>query len=244
MEPNASMSKQAFIHRLMIIPEVDAILRSHGPGLLELRPEAIVGLLSVEVQERLHDRPEEGRPVLGSIAVVFESEYGEDPAVDQVIDVFLGVVTEGSAPMVLEQLGPRLRERLPQLAASRDELEPESASPQVWRLFSDLVSAAPSLQPELQDHLDENDGELLSYLLLARITDQTVGLFLANPVLPLQARAVLDTLERAFGQRADVDEVIAGGFIENLPSPEEGGAAIADLLGPKLRAELERQRQA
>jgi hypothetical protein len=56
-----------------------------------------------------------------------------------------------------------------------------------------------------------------------------------------EPRTVLDLLESEFGT-GDVDGQIAVGFVEMLPYPGEPGAAIVDLLGPKLRAELGRQR--
>jgi hypothetical protein len=40
----------------------------------------------------------------------------------------------------------------------------------------------------------------------------------------------------------EVDELIATGFVENLPYPHEVGAEMLELLGPKLRAEYRLQR--
>ena len=58
---------------------------------------------------------------------------------------------------------------------------------------------------------------------------------------PDEVRRILDLLEAEYGT-GDVDEPIAVSFVENLPYPGEAGTGIVDLLGPKLRAELTRQR--
>jgi hypothetical protein len=63
-----------------------------------------------------------------------------------------------------------------------------------------------------------------------------------DPVAADEVRRVLDLLEAELGAGRAVDEAIAVSFVENLPYPEQPGADIADLLGPKLRAEYDRQR--
>lgn len=55
-------------------------------------------------------------------------------------------------------------------------------------------------------------------------------------------RPLVDFLESEYGVDDDVDNVIDVSFIEMLPEPGEGGSEIEQLLGPKLRAELDRQR--
>jgi hypothetical protein len=58
-----------------------------------------------------------------------------------------------------------------------------------------------------------------------------------------EVRVLLDFLESEFGVDDDVDNVIAVSFVEMLPGVGESGAGIEQVLGPKLRGELERQRE-
>jgi hypothetical protein len=63
-----------------------------------------------------------------------------------------------------------------------------------------------------------------------------------GPVAMEEVRTVLALLEAELGTDRGVDEAIAVSFVENLPYPGEPGADLVDQLGPKLRAELARQR--
>ena len=54
-------------------------------------------------------------------------------------------------------------------------------------------------------------------------------------------RPLIQFLEAEFGVDEDVDNVIAVSFVEMLPGAGEPGVEIVGLLGPKLRAEYDRQ---
>lgn len=53
---------------------------------------------------------------------------------------------------------------------------------------------------------------------------------------------MLADLDDADGHDDEVDELIATGFVENLPYPDEEGAEMLELLGPKLHAEYNVER--
>lgn len=53
--------------------------------------------------------------------------------------------------------------------------------------------------------------------------------------------AVAEFLESEFGARKEIDELIARSFIANLPKADDPRAEALVAIGPKVRAELERQ---
>ncbi len=93
------------------------------------------------------------------------------------------------------------------------------------------------LLPVLQAHLEDQEGELLPHVLLADIARWMLrNLELhANRIVVTR---ILKEFESRFDENEDFQSLIVCGFLENLPYPDEDGAAILKLLGPKMTAYL------
>jgi hypothetical protein len=102
-----------------------------------------------------------------------------------------------------------------------------------------LVDAFSPLRPLLDEHLDDNFGDVLPHLFLADVSRYLVDLIESGrrgDALP-----VLDWLEQRFRAGSEEEqELIATGFLEALPRPDEPGAAVRGALGPALSDELAR----
>jgi hypothetical protein len=173
------------------------------------------------------------RDELEALAAVLEREYGTgDDDVDSLLQALLALLGpggEGADPAAA--LGPKLRAYV----ESRRSWRPRSADVELVRR---LVEAVPALEPLAREEGYGDQGVLVHPFLsevARREADSVETGRLDEP------RTVLDLLESEFGS-GDVDGPIAVGFVEMLPYPGEPGAGIVDLLGPKLRAELVRQR--
>ena len=101
----------------------------------------------------------------------------------------------------------------------------------------------------MREHLADNFGEVLPHLFFGDLTRLVVGDLRGAADAGSQAerpsagqvRELLDELEQAFAAGPEeVSDLIAVSFLENLPRPGEDGDGVRDLLGPRLRAELER----
>jgi hypothetical protein len=98
-------------------------------------------------------------------------------------------------------------------------------------LFRDLIAVAPELDAVRREHLADN-GELLPHVLFADVTRWLVE---RGPV-----PEVLAVLEQHMSAGdADVQNVIAVSFLENLFGDEPGERAIQAALGPRLKAEFD-----
>lgn len=96
-----------------------------------------------------------------------------------------------------------------------------------------LIHAHRTLLPVLEEHLTDNEGEVLPHLVLAdavrwlvehRTTHQDV------------CRSVLAWLEQEFVDGPeDVRGLITVSGVVMIPDPGQPGAELRDLLGPKLR---------
>jgi hypothetical protein len=106
-----------------------------------------------------------------------------------------------------------------------------------------LVEKFPELLPVLEEHLNENLGELLPHLLLADIKRHLVAAYEAERGIPNgQVGPILDYLEEEFRTGdEEMKELIAVSFLELLPDPDEPGGGIRDLLGPSLAAQADRE---
>lgn len=100
------------------------------------------------------------------------------------------------------------------------------------QLIHSLAAEFSEFQPMLAEHLDDHDGDLLPYLLMADLARWAQG-----EVVPNRARVALlmQWLEIRFNA-ADlvVEELIAVGFVEMLPAAPAGDPLL-ELLGPELR---------
>lgn len=99
-----------------------------------------------------------------------------------------------------------------------------------------LVERFPKLSPLLEKHINDYD-EILSHVFFADFTHHLVSLL---PAASHQLPDILAFLEETFAAGdAELQELIAASFLENLPFPEETGGEIRDLLGPTLARQLE-----
>lgn len=104
------------------------------------------------------------------------------------------------------------------------------------QLINDLVDIAPTLRPLLEEHLEDNYNQILPHLFLAAVLRFAID----NPTDRAIA-TVLGYLEQAFESGdAERQELIATGFLENLPPRGEVGWELRSRLGPALRAEAAR----
>jgi len=137
---------------------------------------------------------------------------------------------------VAASLGPMLRTELARRRAAGPPATPAVA------LIPGLAAGNPAMASVLNDHLAEWD-ELLptSYFAdLVRACVRWIGS--DDPVERASVQTVLADIDAVYGSDYEADEIIATGFVENLPYPDEDGAAMLSLLGPRLRAEYQTER--
>jgi hypothetical protein len=144
----------------------------------------------------------------------------------------------------VEDSGPDPRTVLgPKLAAVVGERRGWRAEPAVVAFVERATEAVPALARLAAENRYGDRGDVLVHGFLADASFRQLDNHRSgDPVAADEVRRVLDLLEAELGAARAVDEAIAVSFVENLPYPEQAGADIADLLGPKLRAELDRQR--
>jgi len=172
------------------------------------------------------------RAELEALAAVLEREYGTGDDVDNLLEALLALLGPGDeGPDPAAALGPKLRAHVER----RRSWRPRPADVELVRR---LIEAVPALEPLAREEGYGHEGVLVHPFLseVARREAESVETGRFD-----EPRTVLDLLEAEFGT-GGVDGSIAVGFVEMLPYPGEPGAGIADLLGPKLRAELVRQR--
>ena len=104
-----------------------------------------------------------------------------------------------------------------------------------------LVYRNRELLPVLQEHLQDQEDQLLPYLLLADIMRWMIT-DLAQSADTIVVRRILKEFERRFEEEEDLQTLIVCGFLENLPYPDEQGAELLTLLGPSMKAYLSRMR--
>lgn len=99
-----------------------------------------------------------------------------------------------------------------------------------------LIAWAPELRPILEEHLADQEGELLAYLLMGDVATWLDGQSRNDP---RRAAQVLEWLEQEFVDGDfDVRNLIDVGIIEMLP-PMPEGAPVLEMLGPELRGRAE-----
>lgn len=104
-------------------------------------------------------------------------------------------------------------------------------------LLGHLAYVVPELVPILDEHLDDNESEMLPHLLIADY-ERWAEDAIENGI---DVSRLLEELELAFAaDRHKIRELIAVSFLEHLPESGERGGAIRSMLGPQLREELSR----
>ena len=108
-----------------------------------------------------------------------------------------------------------------------------------------FVSRFPEFRGVLEEHLEDNFGELLPHLFFGDVTRYVVERFqsasrLNDASTLVEVQRLLDFLEAAYATEGDeVEELLAVSFLEALPRPLEEGHEIRRLLGPRLACQLE-----
>ena len=169
----------------------------------------------------------------------FESEFGADPGIDELVEsFFVADLPEpgGRDAGMLDLLGPKLR-----AARDRQLREDALAVPESTVDFlRRLADGVPSLRGRVAEHFERLNGRPLPHAFIGEVVFEAVDLVASERAEVV--RPLLGFLEAEDGVDADIDNVIEVSFVEMLPNPGERGVEIEDLLGPKLKAELERQR--
>lgn len=104
-----------------------------------------------------------------------------------------------------------------------------------------LAHRFPALLSVLEEHLEEQRGEVLPHVLMGEVTRWLVAQFIGAGGSDVAIRDVLGFMEQAFNSGGEqVQELLAVSFLENLPRPGEPGSEIRSILGPSMQEELRR----
>ncbi len=230
---------EALIERLLgAEPELrprylSAVAECEAAGFPDTAPWELLESHTRGLIDRFVANPSAGRGRLAQLATLLEDEYGNDPDVDSLIDA--GFLTPfGSRhhePDPAEVLMPRLADALANTRNWR-------ARPSDLALVERLIASVPALEPLASENTYGDHDDVLIHPFLSDVVRWVVENFEAGQLE--EVTAVLDVLESSWG--GEVDEPIAVSFVEALPYTNERGAALVQLLGPQLRAELTRQR--
>jgi hypothetical protein len=215
-------------------PVYEVVLRDcQALGMPDGAPAELLYEHTVGLTKRLRSDPEAARSELASFAQVLEREYGQSDDVDSLIDgsVLPMLMRDKGGPDVLGVLGPKL-------AAVVSKERSWRSRPSDAALVRRLVTAVPALQPLADENTYGDHDDVLVHMFLGDVVRREVDNLLQGRVA--EVHAVLAVLEAEF--IGEAEEPIAVSFVENLPYPHEPGAEIVDLLGPRLRAVLRRQR--
>ncbi|TCC39158.1 hypothetical protein E0H75_39955 [Kribbella capetownensis] len=202
-------------------------------------PESfLIDLAFSAVQRYLVGGTAEAEQLRGLLAFI-EDQLGRDPDDDALIgDAFAGCLPEPGdrGDEVLDWLGPKLHALRFEKLREEDAAAPDSTVQFLYR----MADAVPSLRGRLDEHFQANRRRPSAHSFVSEVALEAPGLVASGRAHLV--RPLLDFLEAEFGGDADVDNVIEASFVEMLPDPGTPGVEIETLLGPKLRAELERQR--
>ena len=119
-------------------------------------------------------------------------------------------------------------------------LMPGESPPAEIAFVNDLVRELPDLSPVLDAHLEENDGDLSPYSffpLLVQWAAEKMSSGDAGKARVIQLLARFES-EVAKGD-SHVKNLIVVGFLEDIPSSGEPFSGIENLLGPRLKVELD-----
>ena len=102
-----------------------------------------------------------------------------------------------------------------------------------------LVYQFPPLLGLLQEHLDDQEGEVLPHLFVADLERWIEAEVLRHDGQPSElATKIIDFLETAVQRDDEVAELIHTSFLEHVPRPGQPGAEIRTNLGPALTERL------
>lgn len=222
----------------------------------------VMELVSAELMGRVRAGDAAARDAMVALGSELEAR---PPAVGE--DVVSGYLIHVPSPgephgEIADALGPRARAALDQDRDHRNE-------PAVAAFLDRLLQAVPALVPLADEERYGYHDEVLAHPFLGDVAQRAVALLTggvsleiddewpeedradvlrlytsADPDPSAEVLTVLELLEAELGSDADVDNLIAVGFVEMLPYEDDPGAEIVGMLGTGLRAELDRQRQA
>jgi len=106
-----------------------------------------------------------------------------------------------------------------------------------------LATRWPGLGPILEEHINDNFGEILPHVFFGDLTRYVLSLLgeasRGDEAARRELREILDYLEETYaGGDVELQELIFVSFLENLPRPDEDGAQIREMVGPHLRRQL------
>jgi len=111
-------------------------------------------------------------------------------------------------------------------------------------IINSLVEGSPILRPLLNEHLRDQQGEVLQHVFfgdLTRFILSRIDGSKAHSGIPEDVAGILGFLEKALSSPDEkVKELIQVSFLENLEPSDGRYDVLKPFLGPKLRAELER----
>ncbi len=97
------------------------------------------------------------------------------------------------------------------------------------------------LMPVLDEHLDDQDGELLPHLMMADVVRWCIARISSHGTKDPHLQKMLRDIEDTYGTGSEsIDKLIGASFLENLPQQNEVGADLRNFVGPKLKAQLQR----
>lgn len=110
-------------------------------------------------------------------------------------------------------------------------------SAQTVSFVGSLVRQNRSLMSVFEEHLKDQDGEVLPHLFMADVERWAEDALTTSPEA---VKRVLVCIEDEYnGPDDDVREVIAASFLEHLPRPGNPCAELRELLGPACTAKLQ-----
>jgi hypothetical protein len=107
-----------------------------------------------------------------------------------------------------------------------------------------LAGLSPALSTLLEEHIKDNFGELLPHLFLGDVTRHIVALAQtpvpqASFAVRRELKTILEAIEHGYVTgNAELQELIAASFLENLPTKGEPGSEIRGMVGPELGRQL------
>ncbi len=98
-------------------------------------------------------------------------------------------------------------------------------------LARQLVVEFPALSPVMEEHLEDQEGELLPYLFMADVARWAYASYRSDSS---SVGRLVDWLDAEFAAADPVEKDLIGlGFVEAIPSPPEGSPLLLR-LGPHL----------
>jgi hypothetical protein len=237
-------------HLVDAVPWWDNIWRQHQTDFGGQAPQAFLRTVAMMTAARIgggaadvDGRAPDGLPISATLdyleSALTAAKNANDPDVEALVgDSFVArlpsadVVGADVAPF----LGPALSADLAHRRATGPAVTPART------LIPDLAAANPAMAGVLDSHIADWD-ELLPTTYFADLVRACVR-WLGSGEAPHResVASVLGDLDTAYGNDVEVDELISTGFVENLPYPDEEGAGMLAMLGPKLRAEYNLER--